>query len=557
MAHSSWLTASIFVVPNLEGMIGTSQHFVRALQILVVFTFFYQISLLLRSDEAFLSRPFMEDSFYALSVARSISEGHGFSVDGVHPTNGVQPLICLLNAPLFAVSSGDSYLALRLALVLNIFLYLFACWMIAGFMRSLCREKEKKPLVFWSVFALVYANYVVGIHYLNGLETALAGGLIFAALWYHGRIMAANDEGLHPRKWVGLGVLLGLAVLARIDVAFLVVAIVLWRFVRAHRLYSTLAGPQRWVKLRRTVGEVVLAGGVAVLVSSPWWIYNYTTFGSLMPISGQSQQWLFDDAFISVIMSFNILSDSLLPGIQTPNGWHFGEFTLYGVVLVPLAIALFMRLQGVRDGWTRVKAQFFREWNLAPFIPFVIFGLLILAFYTFLFRAPHFQSRYLIIPRLIVLLAMFAVGISLWGQLRRGLLARRLLLIALFTPMLLHVAFFTRVYMGSKDNFLIFPTRWIADNAPLDATVGMFQSGTAGFVFPDRVVNLDGKVNSGALKAYQNGTMPEYVDSAKFAYIIDWDLYTDRAFSDPGVRAKYQAIDTLVADMIVWKRIAP
>ena len=533
-------------------MTAPSQRFIRSVQLIIVLTFLYQLSLLFRGDEAFLSRPFLEDSFYALSVARSISDGTGFSVDGIHPTNGVQPLVCLLDAPLFALSGGDDALALRLVYLLNIGFYLFAAWMIAGFMRGLYRDEEKKPIVFWSVFGLIYANYVVGLHYLNGLETALAGGLVFAALWYQVRMWDAAQPGL--RNWGVLGVLLGLAVLARIDLAILVVAVVAMRFVRAHLLYSGLPGPERWGRFVQTVKEVVLMGGIAVLVSSPWWAYNYLTFGSLMPISGQSQQWLLQDAFRSVVETFNVLSDSLLPGVQTPVGMRIGLWAPYGIVLVPLLLVALAMLPGVRDGVRRLRGRFPAEWDWKAFLPFALFCLILIGFYTFFFRASHFQSRYLILPRIAVLLCLFAALYTLWGQLGKNLLARRLLIPVLFVPMLLHFAFFARNFEDGYANFMVYAVQWIDGHVEPEQTVGMFQSGTTGFVYPDHVVNLDGKVNSEALHAFQRGELPQYVDSAKFDYIIDWDLYTARAFSDPEVRRAYHPVDTLVHDMIVWER---
>lgn len=536
-------------------MTAPSQRFIRSVQLIVVLTFLYQLSLLFRGDEAFLSRPFLEDSFYALSVARSISDGTGFSVDGVHPTNGVQPLVCLFDAPLFALSGENTGLALRLVYILNIGFYLFAAWMIAGFMRALYHDEEKKPYVFWSVFGLIYANYVVGLHYLNGLETALAGGLAFAALWYQVRIWDAPETGV--RNWLVLGVLFGLAVLARIDLAFLVVAMVAMRFVRAHLLYSKLPGRERWGRFMETVREVVLTGGTAVLVSSPWWIFNYRTFGSLMPISGQSQQWLLQDAMRSVVETFNVLSDSFLPGLQTPVGMRIGQWAPYGVVVALLAVVVLALLPGVRDGVRRLRGRFPSEWNWKAFLPFALFCLMLLGFYTFMFRASHFQSRYLILPRIGVLLGIFSVFFSLWNQLGNKVLVRRMLVPLLFLPMLLHFAFFARNFEDGYANFMVYVVQWIDTNVGPDQKVGMFQSGTTGFVYPDRVVNLDGKVNSGALHAFQRGELPRYVDSAKFEYIIDWDLYTGRAFSDPDVRDAYHPIDTLVHDMIVWERIAP
>ena len=55
-----------------------------------------RIALLFRGDELFYARPFIEDAYYSLSVAQSLGNGNGITVDGVHLTNGIQPLIFFL-----------------------------------------------------------------------------------------------------------------------------------------------------------------------------------------------------------------------------------------------------------------------------------------------------------------------------------------------------------------------------------------------------------------------------------------------------------------------------
>src|SRR5262249_36096900 len=69
-----------------------------------------------------------------------------------------------------------------------------------------------------------------------------------------------------------LGGVVGLGTLARID--FPIFAIVLAAF---------------WILTRRqcaVIGRVTLAAAIAVIVSSPWFIYNKREFGSFMPSSG-------------------------------------------------------------------------------------------------------------------------------------------------------------------------------------------------------------------------------------------------------------------------------
>jgi len=86
--------------------------------------------------------------------------------------------------------------------------------------------------------------------------------------------------------------------------------------------------------------------------------------------------------------------------------------------------------------------------------------------------------------------------------------------------------------------------------------IGMTESGRFGFLYPDRVVNLDGKVNVEALKALRSGTLDRYLQSAGFDLIMlhDFDVdYFDRRF--PAWRDSYRPAGTL-DEFEVFKKVA-
>ena len=89
-----------------------------------------------------------------------------------------------------------------------------------------------------------------------------------------------------------------------------------------------------------------------------------------------------------------------------------------------------------------------------------------------------------------------------------------------------------------------------------DKKVGMWQSGTAGFIARN-VFNLDGKVNFAALKANMQGDIGAYVESEHLDYIADW-----REFS-PWIVAlaekhggKFQKVDS-IGRVIIFERKIP
>ena len=60
-------------------------------------------------------------------------------------------------------------------------------------------------------------------------------------------------------------------------------------------------------------------------------------------------------------------------------------------------------------------------------------------------------------------------------------------------------------------------------NSPLardGSRIGMMGSGRLGYLFPDRVVNLDGKMNVEALRALRTGKLLDYLKKSDFDYLV-------------------------------------
>ncbi len=527
--------------------------FVTVLKVLFILGVLYQLSLLLRPDQAFMSRPFFEDSFYTFSVARSLANGHGLSVDGEHLTNGIQPLISFLYVPVFAISGDNAALALRLILALQIAIFAGTALVAGWFMKSLYRVEKWRQEIFWLVAVFIFWNYTLSTLLLNGLETGLAVGLIFAAGGLYNRFVAGRKE-VQTKYLVLLGSLLGLGVLCRIDIGFLVASIILWMFVQAHRKYSTLPFPQRLKMFNRTVWYTFIVGAMSVIISLPWWIYNYTEFGSLLPISGQSQQVLIPDTLLNVNAAVQVLSDAFFLIVHTPLRTTFHINTIIGISLILFAVLVVIALPQGRRTFSQTRRQWSHMWNGSYFMPLAIFSVVLVIFYTFFFGAPHFIPRYLVLPRILIGLIVVSFIYTWCRSIAPAIAGKRLGLAAFTLSMIACTILFMRHFTNEVGNPLMIPAKWIEEHTTSTDRIGMFQSGTTGFLFSN-VRNLDGKVNAHALHALQTGTMPQYVDSVAFDYIIDWDFYTQHVFNDPAVKAHYQVVDSLDQDFIVWSRI--
>ena len=528
-------------------------RYIALLKGLILVMLLLQVGLLFRTDRAFLSRPYFEDTFYAMTVSHWIAEGEGFTIDGVHPTNGVQPLICLLHAPSFMVSGGDLYLGLRLTMIVQIALYLLVGWAGARFLVSMVKGEEGKKLLFWLTFALIYVNYSLSVQFLNGLETSLVVGLTFLSLLLFNRIEEKGEGGL--ARYFGLGALLGLTVLARVDAVILIVALFLWKPYTSHRTYGHLMKKERLAGLRRVAAQLCMVGIGALLISSPWWLYNVTTFGNLVPVSGLSQQGLNTDNLLQVMETINVGLESIIPGGPTPSHWRVMGVAWAGlVVLLCIGVVLSLSEQA-RSVLRSTFAGIARHWNLRKLAPFAIAVLGFVLFYSFFFRAPHFQSRYLVLLTLIILFALVMIGKSAYSVAEMSRLVRKGGIGIVALVLSCSLLFFLRHYTGAYENMMLSTVDWIAQNTDQNDRLGIFQSGTVGFLYPKNVVNLDGKVNPAAFRAYKSEQFPRYVDSMDFDYIVDWKYYTDRVLYDSGLRSQYRLIDTLNNHMEVWKKV--
>ena len=273
------------------------------------------LSLALRSDATVFLKPFSEDGYYSLAVARSMAAGHGMTIDGVTRTNGIQPLLTIIQAGLFWLARGNDLLALRLVLILYWLLYL-GTGALLGWIAAMALPDPEGRATRALTTTLIYlgASYLF-LHHFNGLETGLLLFLL-AAAWRYRQAGAAES-------WPGLalfGALLGLAVLARIDASFLVVCLALaelWRWRRRSPVRGLARG--------------ALLGAMALLVSAPWWAYNILVFGSPMPISGTAtQSWAIDG------FRFSWFLWGLVMGAFP---WLFGgeaEGTLLNIIRLPL-----------------------------------------------------------------------------------------------------------------------------------------------------------------------------------------------------------------------------
>ena len=270
----------------------------------------------------------LDDSWIHLQFARNLAEGRGFSYNPGVPVSGS-------TAPLWTLALGATFAAFGshpvLAKVLGTAGTLGTAW-LAGRL-ALIWAGRPDVAVLASVLVALAGPMVWGA--LSGMEVALAGLLVMAALVLHAR----------GRAWVAGGAL-GLAAVARPEAVLLL--------------------PLFWLAGPRTGQRALAWGGPVAGCLAPWVAFNLVTTGTPLPATAAAKiegglvgflagvreplqttllqrPWQFETEWVRWLWRV----DALLPLLLLPGLWwlgrHVGRAALGPasvLVLHPLAMAL-------------------------------------------------------------------------------------------------------------------------------------------------------------------------------------------------------------------------
>ncbi len=486
---------------------GTREQALRRLWLPIAAIALAALTLALRPDATVFLMPLSEDGYYALSIARNIAAGNGVTIDGVLPTNGFQPLFTFIQAGLFRLAGGDDFVAIRLLLLVHWILFLATAWIVALVAGDALPggPAERRARQMLAGFLYLAGSYLF-LHHFNGLETGLLL-FLYAICWRFVQRSRAEN-------WAGcaiLGVLLGLTVLTRIDAAILVVV---------------LALRELWVRRGSgwavALGRAALLGGVAFLVSLPWWAFNLIEFGSPMPISGAAQQdWGPDGLRLRWIL--------WALGVATYPWLFLGQFESHAAdwLRLPLWAAgawlawRLLRPDPAKDDATAARGRGFARALAAAMLALA-------ALYCLSSFAFWFYSRYLAPLALVGIVALAAPGGSWIARWPRLPIAGAAVLAA---PVLVLAALAWRG-QGLYGTIMFWDQLLLVrEHVPHGERAAAGQSGSLGFFRPG-TVNVDGKVNP-EVHAYA-GRIPAYLRERGIRWFVDWPWYVEKALGpDP------------------------
>ncbi len=448
----------------------------------------------LRPLEAIDSLTIPDDAYLSMTIARNIARGLG-PLYGTEFTNGFQPLYVFLMTPVFAIVPNDLFTPIRIALFLLITFDTLTLYLLVRFTRDTSRSPFTPIII---ALAWSFSPYVISTT-LNGLETAISAFFVVAVLYSFRGATTGSDKTFRPLRYIALGGLIGLAILARIDNALLALSIgivFLWKNRRE----------QAWIILR-SLGIVTIAALVVVL---PWLAYSIAYTGDVYPVSGKAVRFnsLSDVQHAPTVM--NLYLPMLRKGIAVlvKNNWVF--------------IATIAAL-----GFSLRPDKHLRRSVLQVVGLPTLFAVSLFTSYTCYTLTPWFFERYLYPISLLILLTMgVLVNTFLDRHSKRAIEWGTTFAILMVVLNVLQPSFrrlFTSPY-PAKWGYMNLGL-WAKDEFKQNTIVGAQQSGGLGYFAQNiTVMNLDGVVSKSCYESLVERRNFDYIRSAGVEYMISWKV---------------------------------
>lgn len=437
-----------------------------------------------------------DDAYYYLTIARNVAFGRGVTFDGLAPTNGFHPLYLVLLVPIFWVTGGALELNVHLALtLLSLTNVLTALPLYAMVKRTIDERAAWVALVAW-----LFNPFVMAITLL-GVESAL---YVWVMAWTLERYTAWQADKRRRVLFI-VGILAGLAVLARTDGIFLVLALA---FDLGWKVWQT--------QDRR--GPALLGTSIGIVLL-PWLVWNWITFGTWLQSSGAA---ILYTQFYTVPVTLSTLVSSV---------WLYSltivVMLFQGIPLVLMALGVWfvsspnraqpMSLVGNR--LTRVLGTYAVLW--------------------FVFYALYFRHRQLwyFLPVLFI---------ATWGIARvYASLQTRLAPSLRFGVTIFYVtSFAASLWFWSANALAFYPAqangyrlaRWINANTDPHARIGAWNAGILGYFSTRAIVNLDGVVNNEVYRyvserhlTFAPYDLREYLRQKRIDYVTDYEAFCNQA----------------------------
>ncbi|MFA7361712.1 MAG: glycosyltransferase family 39 protein [Candidatus Kapaibacterium sp.] len=473
-------------------MTRKDKYFLAAL--LLIYTL-YRIAVLLKPFPEINGYAIPDDAYLSLDIARNFANGKWFFY-GDGTTSGFQPLYVFLMAPVFLIFKNDLNTPVYVSIIIqNIFGY-----GIIYFMYKLMRNVfEDDYSSFLSVLLFILLPVSI-INIGNGLETSISFFFFVLIFYYLYKFQKEEFDKITFRQLFILGVLVGIAMLARIDNIMIISGVILWLIMRGKRT--------------KFIKQVLyfLAGSAVMYL--PYMILLYSFTGDFFPVSGKAVHHIGQDMVENYAVGNSNLFELIRLSLQN-------IYMNYSVVIIFVLVGtLVYRIKSFACPW-------FSQ-SLKQHAPLVFTSLLLFFAYTFYLNAYWFYSRYFFpLSLFFAVITAFIINLLIHSFSTQG--GKRS--VAIVLAVLFIAPNLTR--SGFKDFFLAEYKKqgyekigeWVNHKFPSGTVIGCVQTGAIGYFSDDKtVINLDGVVNKEAYDAIQKEELMNYIRSKKIEYFIDWDI---------------------------------
>jgi hypothetical protein len=433
-----------------------------------------------------------DDAYYYFGVAQNILAGHGSTFDGFNQTNGYQPLWMVVLLPVFALTQGSPVLSLRLVVALLGILGALSwllCW-------TYIRAAGSRYLAVIGTVLLLSSPAILLM--LNGLESGMLIFWIFLMLFLNLKHDLLSNTASAGTRFL-VGILFGVLVLIRIDSAFFVLALVVFKLV-----FTPSENPMRKVGyLLKAYWPAVLAFCVLVV---PYFAYNLLTYGHLFPISG------------TIKTSFPV------PHLNPPNP-HTAVYVFGILVSLVWVVVSALSPRGY------LRSTLFPRWrhdSAHAMLAVVWLGCLLHMIWTAMFMQwGVYQWHYSAYVPVLAILPAFAV---------RGFIDRfghgrtiRILAMSLAVLFTLGVSAFTYLEKGSHLIQRYEAAMWARNNTAENTVFAMHDAGCFAYLAERPTVNLDGVINSFEFQdAVRDDRLREFLDNLNVKYIVAAGVDTEK-----------------------------
>ncbi len=243
----------------------------------LIFSLFF-----IRAEMPRLLEATFDGAGYYLQVARNIATGNGITFDGLHETNGFHPLWMVCLVAVFKLFGGTPEFFYRATGVIVSALIAIASFLFYRGLRCIL------PGFIAAASGFIYATLV--FNNINLMESALVLVTTSSLLLFTFKYKVFESYRSYTSFIFGL--LLGLAILARLDNSFLAVVIGLFCVVQG--LFDSQYRKNHLNRL------LYIVAGSSLLVL-PYFLFNYFSYGSIIPISGRLETGQSRESFIEIV----------------------------------------------------------------------------------------------------------------------------------------------------------------------------------------------------------------------------------------------------------------